>query len=47
VAIRYFKSAALMVDSADKSMIIPSIDLIKFNMAFGDVLMLTGQMSTR
>jgi serine/threonine protein kinase/signal transduction histidine kinase len=42
VAIRYFKSAALMVDSADKSMIIPSIDLIKFNMAFGDVLMLTG-----
>ncbi|MGB7568885.1 MAG: hypothetical protein WBM07_13575, partial [Chitinivibrionales bacterium] len=42
VAIRYFKSAALMVDNAEKSMVKPSIDLIKFNMAFGDILVMTG-----
>ena len=42
IAIRYFKNAALMVDNAEKSMLSPSIDLIKFNIAFGNVLMLTG-----
>ena len=42
IAIRYFKSAALMANNAEKTLINPSIDLIKFNMAFGDVLMLTG-----
>ncbi len=42
VAIRYFKNAVMMVDNAAKVGITASIDLIKLNIALGDVFMLTG-----
>jgi serine/threonine protein kinase/signal transduction histidine kinase/tetratricopeptide (TPR) repeat protein len=42
VAIRYFKNAVMMVDNAAKVGLTASIDLIKLNIALGDVLMLTG-----
>jgi serine/threonine protein kinase/signal transduction histidine kinase len=42
VALRYYKYTLLMIETGKKAGIQPVVDVIKVNMAVGDVLMLTG-----
>jgi serine/threonine protein kinase/signal transduction histidine kinase/tetratricopeptide (TPR) repeat protein len=43
VAIRYFKNTQFLIKQCSKIDIVPPVDLIRIEIAFGDVLMLTGK----